>query len=64
MFPYDIPRLCYGRSEIFITRFKHPTSNQNLSEPLYLLGFERGGVLKNTPPNTTPTLHLNLIPWI
>ena len=32
---------------------KHPTSNQNLSESLCLLGFERGGVFANTPP----TLH-------
>ena len=29
---------------------KHPTSNQNLSESLCLLGFERGGVFVNTPP--------------
>jgi len=30
-----------------------PPSHQNLSEGLYLLGLERGGVFKNTPP----TLH-------
>jgi hypothetical protein len=32
---------------------KHPTPHPNLSEALCLLGFERGGVFKNTPP----TLH-------